>query len=421
MMSPWKYLIVGSSHAGLSALEAIRRWDEEGSIAILSEQNTLPYSPTVLPYIMSKQIERNKVFLRNEEAFDLHKATFMRGAKVVAVDEASRSVSLDSGKTLEFEKLLLATGATPTLPPIKGIEDTPHHILRTLDHATGLRDEMKAGNSAIVLGAGLIGLHAAENLSQAGIKVTVIETMPQVLPSNFDLKASGLIQQAFKDEGITVLTGSTVKELNKSNGTCTVSLESGDSLSANLILVSTGVRPRIEYLEGSQIVLDQGILVDDTMRTNVDGIWAAGDVAQARDFFDDEKQINATLPNAVEQGRIAGMDMAEDPALKPYPGGIAMNSFRFFGQRAFSVGLSAIGEPAEDFEIEEGFSPENRQYQKFVFKNKNLVGVTGINCDLDPGVMFQLIKKKIDLEDVMEQFTAAPTNIGRILMTKLWR
>ena len=104
-MSPWKYLIVGSSHAGLSALGAIRRWDGEGSIAILSEENTLPYSPTILPYIMSKQIERDKVFLKDEEAFDLLKATFMWGAKVVGISEASRTVSLDSGKTLEFEKL----------------------------------------------------------------------------------------------------------------------------------------------------------------------------------------------------------------------------------------------------------------------------------------------------------------------------
>ena len=416
-----EYLIVGSSHAGLSALEAIRVQDKEGSLIMLSMEQGLPYSPTILPYVVSGQVDPEGVFLRDEQAMDRLGVKFERGERVMALDAASHTVTLASGKTLKYEKLLLATGAAPALPPVPGLEDIPYHVLRTLEDALRLRRAMDHRGSAIVLGAGLIGMHAAENLAKGGMQVTLVEVLPQVLPGYFDEQAAGMIQQVFMGEGIKVLTGRSIKEVGTSNGDTLVSLDSGDELSADLFLVSTGVRPRIDYLTGSGMAVDQGILVDERMHTSVSGIWAAGDAVQARDFFDSERRINATLIDAVEQGRIAGMDMADDPALKPYPGGIAQNTYKFFGHRSFSVGLIAPPPSAEGIEIDRISLPASVRYQRLIFQEDRLVGASGINTDLDPGVMSQLIRRRVDLGEVKERFSAAPQDTGRILMTKIWR
>jgi len=413
-----KYLIIGSSHAGLSALDAIRLQDKEGSLILVTQESCLPYSPTILPYVLSGQAQPEKVFLRDQQSLDGLSVVFKPGAKVVAVDGSSRQVTFQSGEKIKYEKLLLATGAAPKLPPVQGLEAVPHHVLRTLEDALGLRSKIRKGGTALVMGAGLIGLHTAENLAKGGMKVVVVEALSQVLPGYFDEEASQIICKAFSDNGIKIRLNEKVSRVKGGDGETALSLVSGESISAGLIVVATGVQPRVEVLAGSGVEVDQGILVDERMRTNVSGIWAAGDVAQARGFFESSKILNATLPNAVEQGRIAGMDMVEDPALKGYQGAVSLNTYRFFGHRAFSVGMIKAEAGCE---VEKVVVPESFKYQKLVFKEDQLVGASGINSDLDPGIMVQLIRRKAYLGDVKARFCASPVDISRVMMTNIWR
>jgi phenylglyoxylate dehydrogenase epsilon subunit len=413
-----KYLIIGSSHAGLSALDAIRLQDKEGSLTLVTQESCLPYSPTILPYVLSGQAQPDKVFLRDQQDLDGLSVVFKPGAKVVAVDGGSRQVTLQSGEKIEYEKLLLATGAAPKLPPVQGLETVPHHVLRTLEDALTLRSKIRKDGTAVVLGAGLIGLHAAENLAKGGMKVVVVEALSQVLPGYFDEEASQMILRAFTDNGVKILVNEKVSRVRGAEGNTTLTLAAGGSLSAGLLLVATGVQPRAEYLKDSGVEVDEGILVDERMRTNVSGIWAAGDVAKARGLFERSKILNATLPNAVEQGRIAGMDMVDDPALKVYQGAVPLNTYKFFGHRAFSVGMIRAEEGCE---IEKLVVPESFKYQKLVFKEDQLVGASGINSDLDPGVMVQLIRRKAYLGDVKARFCASPVDISRVMMTSIWR
>jgi phenylglyoxylate dehydrogenase epsilon subunit len=413
-----KYLIIGSSHAGLSALDAIRLQDKEGSLTLVTQESCLPYSPTILPYVLSGQALPEKVFLRDQQSLDSLSVVFRPGAKVVDVDGKSRQVTLQSGVKIEYEKLLLGTGAAPKLSPGQGLDTVPHHVLRTLEDALALRVKIQKGGNAVVMGAGLIGLHAAENLAKGGMKVTVVEALPQVLPGYFDEEASKMIYRAFTDNGVKILLKEKAARVRGTEGQIILSLASGNDLSAGLLVVATGVQPRVEYLKGSGVEVDQGILVDERMRTNVAGIWAAGDVAQARGFFEPSKVLNATLPNAVEQGRIAGMDMAGDPALKEYAGAVGMNTYKFFGHRAFSVGMIRAEEGCE---VEKQVVPESFQYRKLVFKEDQLVGASGINSDLDPGIMVQLIRRKAYLGDVKARFCASPVDISRVMMTSIWR
>jgi phenylglyoxylate dehydrogenase epsilon subunit len=413
-----KYLIIGSSHAGLSALDAIRLQDKEGSLTLVTQESCLPYSPTILPYVLSGQAQPEKVFLRDQQGLDGLSVAFKPGKKLVAVDGKSRQVTFQSGEKIEFEKLLLATGAAPKLPPVRGLEAVPHYVLRTLEDALALRSKIRKEETAVVLGAGLIGLHAAENLAKGGMKVVVVEALSQVLPSYFDEEASQMIFGAFTDNGVKILLNEKASRVKGSDGQTNLSLASGGDLPAGLLVVATGVQPRVEYLKGSGVEVDQGILVDERMRTNVSGIWAAGDVAQARGFFESSKILNATLTNAVEQGRIAGMDMVDDPALKVYQGAVALNTYKFFGHRAFSVGMIRA---EEGYEVEKVSVPESFKYQKLVFKEDQLVGASGINSDLDPGIMYQLIRRKVYLGDAKARFCASPVDISRVMMTSIWR
>ncbi|MGC8493770.1 MAG: NADH-dependent phenylglyoxylate dehydrogenase subunit epsilon [Syntrophobacteraceae bacterium] len=418
-MSQTKYLIVGASHAGLSALHAIRLYDREGSATMISAEKAYPYSPTILPYVVSGKVRQEDVCLRDQTYFDRLGTRFLNGSAVTAINPKKKSVVLDNGKKISYEKLLIATGAAPDVPPIAGLQECPHFVLRTIDDALEIRKAMHNAASAIVLGAGLIGVHAAENLAKAGLQVTLVARRT-LLRRYFDHQAAAYIQDVFTQNGIRILTGSPITHVASSNGACGVSLENGLDLCAHILVVAMGVRPRTSFLEGANVKIDRGILVDDRMRTGTPDLWAAGDVAQAKGFHGADKILNGILPDAVEQGKIAGMDMAGDPSLSPWRGGIPMNTYSFFGNHAFSIG--AIPDLAEEeLEVHRLSSPVSGSFQEFVFKNDRLIRASGINTTLDPGILCRMIRNKVDLGQLKAKFAGAPLESGRVLMSGLWR
>jgi len=417
-MEHTKYLVVGSSHAALEAVTAIRMHDTEGSLTLLTRDPHLPYSPTVLPYVVSGRSAPDAIFLRDEKFFAKQRVQLKRGAALKALHVERNAAELADGSEIAYEKILLATGASPAIPPIPGIDTVSYHVLRTLDDATKLNAAIRQSKQAVVLGAGLVGMHAAENLVKAGAKVTIVEMARQLTDGYFDATAAGLIEKAFTDNGARILTGSRVVKLAPSAIGATLTLENGTTLEADLLLVATGVKPNMDYLDGSQVEHDKGILVSDTMQTSVANVWSAGDCAQAKGFFTDARVMNAILPDATEQGRIAGMAMAGDPGLKTYPGGVPLNTYHFFGRHAISVGSSKVPEGAE---VVTRFDGASGRYLKAIFKDGCLLGIYGVNEFFDGGVMCQLILRRVDLSAVKERFVANPLAVGRELMSKLWR
>jgi phenylglyoxylate dehydrogenase epsilon subunit len=412
------YLIVGASHAGLAALEAIRMADADHELTVVTKDDTLPYSPTVLPYVVSGCSDPERVFLRDAQYFEREHASYLSGRSVTRIDTDAHIAQLSDGTELGYEKLLLATGARPALPAIPGLGSVPVHVLRTLDDALRLRASLPSVQRAVVLGAGLIGMHAAENLRKGGASVTLIELQPQVLPGYFDREAAAIIAQAFIDADIDVrLSTEAVGVAPEADG-FTLQLADGKSVAGDLLVVGTGVTPIMDYLRDTPVATDRGILVDDTMRTNVSDVWAAGDVAQARGFYTSEPILNSILPYAVEQGRIAGMAMAEDPALETYRGGVPLNTFSFWGQHAISVGTNAAPEGTE---VVTRTDPARGKYLKILLRDHRLQGIFGVNELFDAGVMWELILRRIDLGPVRERFLARPNVTARALMSRTWR
>lgn len=422
-MERFDYLVLGASHAGLEAVRAIRAHDAAGSMAIVNRERVLPYSPTVLPYVVSGKSREDRLALRDDRWFEGLGVAYRQHAQVTAVDTAKAAVRLADGSEIGYGKLLLATGATPAIPPIEGLDGVRYHVLRTLDDALALRAATASPGDAVVLGAGLVGMHAAENLVRRGFRVTVVEMRDQVLPGYFDAAAAEMVSATFRRNGVEVFTGRRVMRVEAAGEGCTVHLDDGARKSADLLLVAAGVRPATSYLAGSGVDIDRGIVVDDFMRTAAPNVWAAGDVVRTRSFFGDATPAGGILPDAVEQGRTAGMSMAGDPAAAPYPGGIPLNTYSFFGRRALSVGRDAPAAAGADWEVlrRAGAAEGSARYLKIVLQDGRLAGIFGVDVLFDPGIMWELILRRIDLRAQRRALLDNPEDTARALMSGLWR
>lgn len=413
------YLIAGASHAALAAMHAIRLTDRDASLTVVGADDTLPYSPTVLPYVVSGRSDPRGVFLRDEAYFAGIHAGYRRGRRLATLDAGGKVTTLDDGGAIRFEKLLLATGARPALPAVAGLDQVRYHVLRTLDDALRLKSGLAAGaRHAIVLGAGLIGLHAAENMCRAGARVTVIELQPQVLPGYFDETAAAMIARVFAGAGVEIHTATRVTQAEPRAAGVALRFDGSESLAGDLLLVSTGVAPVMDYLGDSPIARDRGILVDARMQTSVADVWAAGDVAQAAGFYDAQPVLNGILPDAVEQGRIAGMAMAGDPAVADYRGAVPLNTYGYFGRHAVSVGSNVAPESAE---VVVRHDAAAERYLKIILDGGRLHGIFAINTPLDAGILWELVRRRTDLTPFRERFLAEPRETGRLLMSRLWR
>ena len=429
-----KYLIIGSSHAGLTAVDEIRMHDEQGPITMITMEECLPYSPTVLPYIVSGKVEEQDIYLRDKKYFEEKNITFLKEKKAVADDTKASKITLQDGSEIEYEKLLIGTGSTPTVPPVDGLEDVSYQVLQTMEDARNINRAAETAQTVIILGTGLVGMHTAESLQKKGLKVELVRgRRPAVLPNYFDADAGKLIHRNFVEQGVLCNLENRAAQVESKNGKARVALQDGNVLEADLLVVGTGVKSRIDFLDNAGLEMDKGLVVDSTMRTSVENVWAAGDVAQADDFFSDQKILNGILPDACEQGKIAGASMTgsemNTSALAeagvqdlsyPYAGGVSMNAFHFYGNRAFSVGMS-VPEDEEGYDVDKMFLPTGGAYQKMVFKDDCLLGFFGINIALEPGIIMNIIRRKVDMREQKAEFAVNPLGVSRRLMYDVWR
>ncbi len=410
-MEKKKHVIIGCGTAALAALKQIRKVNTEDEIKLVTMEPHLPYSPTALPYLVSGHVRESDISMVADDFFDLMKAVLVRGKRVERLDTAKAEILYDSGEREAYDSLLIATGSEPLFPPIPGLPNEQALQLRTLDHARELIARMKASRTAVVLGGGLIGMHVAECLAEHGIRVQVVEMLPHILPAYFDSDASGMIQQVLEKHGVTFFTGCRAKEAAWKKGSVELSLEGCELLKADMLLVATGVKPRTAFLNGSGVKINGGIPVDSEMRTNVSNVFAAGDVASARSFLTGEHGLNPILPNAAEQGKVAGSNMAGRK--RGYEGWLPMNTFNFFGHRAVSVGKAAP-EDGDEVVLEKDSGAQT--FKKFILKGGKLLGATFLDTDVDAGVFQYLIRRRVEVGPHRERLVQAPRETSLWLM-----
>jgi len=411
-----KHLIVGSGAAGLSALRQIRSLAAEDEIRVVSMEDCLPYSPTALPYLLSGKIGEPKLWTADQDDFKQLKAALVLGKRLVRILPEQKEAVFGKKDKEKYDTLLIATGSEPLFPPIEGMaegEVVGFHTLKDYrEILQRMKGKPKAKSVVLIYGGGLVAMGLAQALTQKGYPVKVI-VRSRILRRYFDPEAGALIGKGFSSQGAEILPGSEIARVVRKGKKWDVVLSDGSHLSGDLLVNCLGTTPRVSFLEGSGIAADGGILVDRRMRTSKEDIYAAGDVAVARDFFYGREGGNAILPSAVEQGRIAGSNMAGQA--KDDEGWVSMNVFHFFGKGAASIGLTNGDQGVEV--MKDGDSRKG-WYKKLGLKEGRLVGAVFVNVDVDPGVILYLIKNRLEIEKVKAQLLKNPGQVGRWLMAR---
>lgn len=391
-----KYVIIGNSVAAVGAMRAIRSLDSKGDITVISRERYQAYGRPLISYLLGGIITEKRMAYLPADFCETNRINLRLDCEATAVDTKKNLVKLKNGETIKYDRLLIATGGDPFVPPIDGLAGKERvFTFTTWDDAAKLKAASSEVEHAVVIGGGLIGLKAAEGLHLLGKKVTIVELADRVLSAAFDKPAGRIIAKKMKANGIDVITEDTVTAIT-GNGTqiSGVTLKSGERIACDTVIVAIGVRPAVSFLAGSDIQINRGIVVNDHMQTSAKNIYAAGDVAEASDFFTGQKNPMPIWPDAYIQGDVAGMDMAGGD--KKYAGGLAMNSIEFFKVPTISMGIT---NPADNggFEVLTFSDPENYCYRKIVLKDNLLVGAVLVGVVDRAGIFSGLIREKIDV------------------------
>ncbi|MCE5265201.1 MAG: FAD-dependent oxidoreductase [Deltaproteobacteria bacterium] len=323
------YLIIGAGAASLSAATTLRRTDPASRITILSRETVSPYARMALPYVLAGKFAEKDLFLTPPPGVSL-----LSGEEAVRIHGESRTVETASGKNFYFDRLLIASGATPEKPKIPGGNLPFVFTVRHLPDIVGIQACMKAGARRIIIaGAGPVSMETGDALREMGMSITFIVTSANIFSTMLDPPAAGWLAGKLREKGIEILTGEEIVGIREDG---TVALRSGATRECDLVIFGKGVKPDIPFLAGSGIAAAQGIEVNEKQETNLPGVYAAGDAAQSRDIVSGGMRINALWPVAVEQGRVAALNMAGVPAI--YPGSFARNILRVFGISIFTAG-----------------------------------------------------------------------------------
>lgn len=389
-MKKRKHLMIGAGAAALSALQMIKSVAPDDEVALVTKEDHLPYSPTVLPYLLSGRIDRPSVWLKDEDYFEKAGAVLMRGREVVEVDPAKKRVILSDGQNESYDKLLIATGSDAVGPGVRG--GTDFLKFHTLADCERLVRQIKGKKEVLLHGGGLVAMEIAMALLERGCSVKIV-VRSRILRKYFDEEAAGIIENIFSERGAEIFSGHPIVSLSQKQGEVEASLEDGTRVKGQVFVNCTGVKPMVDFLEGIGVSMGQGIVVDRRMMTNLEDIYAAGDAAEAPEFFTGEASLSAILLSAVNQGKLAGANMCGQE--RQYRGWIGVNRLPFFGNVAESLGIGAGSE--ERFSILKEVNKEARRFKKLVFEGDNLVGATFINCGTNLGPFYQIIERKLDV------------------------
>ncbi|MHA1230679.1 MAG: NAD(P)/FAD-dependent oxidoreductase [Candidatus Helarchaeota archaeon] len=400
-----KYVIIGNSSSGIGATEAIRSADKEGSLAIISDEPIHTYSRALIPYYLKGKIDRDKLYFRPLDFYEKKNVKTFLGNKVVDVNTDNKTITLNNGEKIQYEKLLIASGGEPFVPPINGLSNN-YYTFTSLEDADKIKEKIQSGDikEVVVLGGGLIGLLVAEALNYLGMNVTVVELADRILVRVLDKTASEIFTKLIEVNGITLITGRTISEVKGETADASkvekVILDNGDTLNCDMLVIAIGVRPRVDFLSNTQIKINRGIVVNNQMKTNIPDVYACGDCAEIYDFVYETSKLTPIWPAAYIGGMVAGFNMCGIE--KEFNTGMNMNSMKFFGLPVMSAGLI---ERPEDDKYEEliRYEKENKIYKKIILKDNLIKGLIIVNSIDNIGIILGLLRNQIDVSSFKDQ------------------
>jgi NADPH-dependent 2,4-dienoyl-CoA reductase/sulfur reductase-like enzyme len=422
------HVILGAGPAGVIAAETLRKHAPHDTITLVGDEPDAPYSRMAIPYLLIGNIDERGTYLRKTAThFEDLRITQVK-AKVTRVDAAGKTVHLDNGSTLGFDKLLIATGSHPVRPPIAGMDLPGVHPCWTLADARAIQALAQPGARVLQMGAGFIGCIIMEALASRGVKLSVVEMGDRMVPRMMGPVAGGMIRDWCEAKGVQVFTGTKVEAITQgagaekgllgklaaavglssddASGALQVRLSNGQTVEADLVISATGVRPAIGFLKDSGITCLQGVLTDEHLQTNVPGIYAAGDCAEAFDLVSGKTIVSAIQPNAAEQARVAALNMlGQNTELK---GVTQINVLDTLGLISTSFGNwegVAGGQSAVLTDKAAG------RHLSLQFKGDVMVGCNSVGWTEHVGVMRGLVEGQVHLGDWKDRLMHDPTKL----------
>ena len=383
-----KYVLIGAGPAGVRAAETLREEDSGASITLVSGERGEPYARMAIPYILTGRITEEGARQRKTVGHFENLGIRYLNNKAMRVHAGADGgiVDLDDGSRLEYDRLLVATGSSPTLPPISGTDLDGVVTCWTLDDARAIAAKLKPGARVVMVGAGFVAGVCMKSLVESGAHLSVIAGRAgQILRSMMTPVGSGILQRWLENNGVNVITKGRIERIDPGPRL----VMDTQVLDADLIILATGVRSNVSFLEGTGAEIDQGIVINDRMQTTVPHVYAAGDVAQGRDFSTGEWVVHALQPTATEHGRIAALNMAGKDV--PYRGSLSMNVLDTVGLISQTFGLWQGVEGGENVE---SVNEESFLYTRLCFDGDILVGAISIGPNRSVGAIRGLIQTR---------------------------
>jgi NADPH-dependent 2,4-dienoyl-CoA reductase/sulfur reductase-like enzyme len=405
------HVIIGGGPAGVIAAETIRKLAPHDNITIVSDEPEPPYSRMAIPYLLMGNVKENGTYLRKSKSHlqDMHINWTQAGVK--HIDIATKKIALNSNAEVTFDTLLIATGSHPIKPPIPGIDSAGVHTCWTMDDARKIMALANKDARVLQLGAGFIGCIIMESLAMRGVKLSVVEMGDRMVPRMMGPTAGGMIREWVQGKGVDVFTATKVESI-EAGKPLKVKLSNGKTVEADLVISAAGVRPAIAFLKDSGITCLLGVLTDAHLQTNVPGIFAAGDCAEAFDKVTGKTIVSAIQPNAAEQARVAAMNMvaaSRGKAMQAELKGVTqINVLDTLGLISTSFGDwqgQPGGEHVELTDLKQG------KHLSLQFKDDVLVGCNSVGWTDHVGVMRGLVEGKVKLGAWKDHLKADPTKL----------
>ncbi|RFO98100.1 FAD-dependent oxidoreductase [Rhodoferax lacus] len=405
------HLILGAGPAGVIAAETIRKLAPLDRITIVGDEPEPSYSRMAIPYLLIGNIDERGTYLRKSPTHFADLKIEVLQAQVTGVDAKAKTVALNNGHSLAFDTLLVATGSHPLHPPIAGIDSPGVHTCWTLDDARKIAALATQGARVLQLGAGFIGCIIMEALAARGVQLSVVEMGDRMVPRMMGPTAGGMIRDWCEAKGVQVFTSTKVESITPGKP-LQVKLSNGTTVEADLVISAAGVRPAIGYLKDSGITCLLGVLTDEHLQTNVPGIFAAGDCAEAFDKVSGKTIVSAIQPNAAEQARIAGANMvsqARGQALSAELKGVTqINVLDTLGLISTSFGDWQGRPGGEHVELTDIAAGRHLSLQ---FQGDVLVGCNSVGWTEHVGVMRGLVEGQVKLGDWKDVLKKDPTKL----------
>ena len=421
---PARHLIIGAGTAGLNCIRTIREEEQSASeITLVSAER--PYSRMVLPYYLGETIAESHVFTATPASLAAWKVKTMIGRKAARLDARNHTLTLDDEAKVEYDDCLIATGSRATKPPIPGADGPGVHCFWTLEEARAVIAGVTPGSRVVMVGAGFIAFTILNAILSRGAALTIVEIAPRILPRMIDDTGASLVEDWLTRHGVTIRTDARLNKIEDAKGKKRLKFAKGGDLTCDAVIMATGIRTNLEWPKGSGIRVNQGVVVDDHLRSNVANVYAAGDVAEGPDRLSKSGVVHAIEPTAQEHGRVVGANMAGRGV--GYAGSLVMNIVEVCHLDVASFGAWDDGKA----EATVGVKRDRHAYRKLLWTDDRLSGaiILGPSSDIwttnDVGMLKGLVQSQVPLArfkaylktnpfDIKPAFIAVKT-AGRLL------